>query len=351
MRNITLKDVAMLAGVTASTVSYVLNENKNQKISEETRNKVIDAAAKLNYVPNNAARILKNNRSGNIGVVLGKTLVAERFASTVEGIRSRLFQEGYNVLLCSPDRGSGVYADYLESYLKNFLDGLVFIGKDNVGPTAEEIGILKKFNIPIVIFDCSSNYGLPTIDFDYLGGSYLLTIELLKVGFDKVTYIRPEAENFQEQQREAGVRAAVNENKDIAFEVVKFAIGNDDLVRLDGDIMRYQTSVSMSIDQSLMELLSRTPQNNPGKELVISSWGPIMDRIEEMYKIAHKDVEFASLAEPSTYGNSKKRISYCILDHIKAGAECAEVLLDIINRVPGHNIPIKRIIKVNHVLR
>ncbi len=351
MRNTTLKDVAMLAGVTASTVSYVLNDNKKQSISEETRGRVMDAAAKLNYVPNNAARILKNNRSGNIGVVLGKTLALERFARTVQGIRSRLFQDGYNVLLCSPYRGNGVYADYLESYLKNFLDGLVFIGRDNVGPTAEEIDILKKFRIPLVIFDCFSDEGLSAIDFDYQGGSYSLVKELLEERFDKVTYIRPEAENAQEQLREAGVRAAIMEYEGISFEVARFPIDNADLVMFDGDVENYQTSISNSIDCSLKDILRRKLHEDHSTELVISSWGPIMDRIEEIYNTAGRKVKFASLAEPATYGNAKGRVSYCILDHIGAGAECADLLLDLINGIQDSNVPQRKIIKVNHILR
>ena len=67
---VTIKDVAKVAGVSATTVSYVLNNNENQTISEETKERVLSAAQELRYVPNYAARIMKNSESHCVGVVM-----------------------------------------------------------------------------------------------------------------------------------------------------------------------------------------------------------------------------------------------------------------------------------------
>ena len=56
-----IKDVAKLAGVSITTVSMVLN-NTNNKISEKTRKKVIDAAESLNYNANNFAKALASKK-------------------------------------------------------------------------------------------------------------------------------------------------------------------------------------------------------------------------------------------------------------------------------------------------
>ena len=70
MSRVTSEDVARLAGVSRTTVSFVLNNKPDARISETTRAKVLQAAAKLGYLPNRIAQSLKTNRTGVIGPVL-----------------------------------------------------------------------------------------------------------------------------------------------------------------------------------------------------------------------------------------------------------------------------------------
>ncbi|WP_188187801.1 LacI family DNA-binding transcriptional regulator [Nonomuraea sp. SYSU D8015] len=67
-RRVTSGDVAREAGVSRATVSYVLNDTPHQKIAEETRRRVLDAAARLGYAPSASARALRRGRSD---IVLG----------------------------------------------------------------------------------------------------------------------------------------------------------------------------------------------------------------------------------------------------------------------------------------
>jgi DNA-binding LacI/PurR family transcriptional regulator len=67
-RRVTAMDVAKAAGVSRTTVSYVLNESPHQSIPESTRRRVLDAAARLGYAPFSAARMLATGRSN---LVLG----------------------------------------------------------------------------------------------------------------------------------------------------------------------------------------------------------------------------------------------------------------------------------------
>ena len=58
-KNVTAKDIAKLCGVSQATVSYVINNRQNQKISEETRRKVLDAVEALHYYPNASAKSMR----------------------------------------------------------------------------------------------------------------------------------------------------------------------------------------------------------------------------------------------------------------------------------------------------
>ena len=92
----TLKDVAREAGVTAATVSYVVNNTPGQTVRPETRDRVLAAVAKLNYIPNTHAQTLRSSCIPCVGVVIRKNLAVPRFAQMVFGIQERLEQEGHN---------------------------------------------------------------------------------------------------------------------------------------------------------------------------------------------------------------------------------------------------------------
>ena len=67
---VTIKDVAREAGVAISTVSNVFNNA--DIVSEETKQKVLEAVEKLHYIPNMNAKLLKSNRKNTIGLICNK---------------------------------------------------------------------------------------------------------------------------------------------------------------------------------------------------------------------------------------------------------------------------------------
>lgn len=97
-RRVTAKDVARLAGVSQSTVSYVLNNATNQSISERTKIKVRQAAEELNYTPSAAARTLRKGTSDTILIILRDAQIGELTAQAIEGIVRTLEPHGYSVV-------------------------------------------------------------------------------------------------------------------------------------------------------------------------------------------------------------------------------------------------------------
>ncbi len=68
-RNIGIKDVAVAAGVSVTTVSHVLNKVSYARISPETRDKVRTTAEQLGYGPNRLAQALRTQKTGMLGLV------------------------------------------------------------------------------------------------------------------------------------------------------------------------------------------------------------------------------------------------------------------------------------------
>jgi LacI family transcriptional regulator len=92
-QRVTSKDVAELAGVSRTTVSFVLNEVQDVHISQETRQRVLEAARQLNYYPNAAARSLASRQAGAIGLILCQSpehIIADPFQNTSLPTRSCL---------------------------------------------------------------------------------------------------------------------------------------------------------------------------------------------------------------------------------------------------------------------
>ncbi|MCC7447888.1 MAG: LacI family DNA-binding transcriptional regulator [Anaerolineae bacterium] len=87
----TSRDVAKVAGVTATTVSYVLSGRSDGKdrISAETRQRILDAVKALGYVPNATARSLRKQRTDRIRMFIDSTQQDSCFVNTEDSVPVR----------------------------------------------------------------------------------------------------------------------------------------------------------------------------------------------------------------------------------------------------------------------
>ncbi|NMA17951.1 MAG: LacI family transcriptional regulator [Clostridiaceae bacterium] len=198
-RQVSIKDVASEAGVSASTVSYVLNENPNVTISAETRERVLSAARELNYVPNQAARTLGSSRvmgmteSKLIGIVIPQTepehygarlMFSNPFYSSfLSALELPIRSAGYHLIVSGTNPGQS----YFEIVRSRALDGVIILG---MYPSDDEEEYIS-FNVPTVLVDCYGCdgrffYGVNTDDYK---GGYLATRHLLERGHRKIALV------------------------------------------------------------------------------------------------------------------------------------------------------------------
>ena len=74
MSKVTIKDIAKAAGVSIATVSYVINNKPTEKISDETRKKVLQWVNIFGYVPNASAIAMKTSKTNNIAFISSPNL-------------------------------------------------------------------------------------------------------------------------------------------------------------------------------------------------------------------------------------------------------------------------------------
>lgn len=210
MARATLKDVAQLAGVSTATVSYALSGKRT--ISESTKQRINEAIAQLDYVPDLNARGLSMRDSKLIGVVVPQTEPGERlmfqnsFYSEILGsIEYYARQQGYHILISATDANES----YLTLAKKRNLDGIIVIG---MYPD-EFYQQMKKTQIPIVLIDsyCNDHY-YHNIRIDDAYGSYLATHYMLENGHKEVAFFAGQLkENGVMKKRLLGYQQALEE--------------------------------------------------------------------------------------------------------------------------------------------
>lgn len=127
---VTSKDIARFCNVSQATVSYVLNNKPGIRISEETRSRILAAAKAMKYVPNQAARGMRQRSAHSIGVVVGRNMMNVGFNHILKGIKQTLDANGYSItLLKDPEFDAGstnALPEYLEYIRAGRIDGIAF---------------------------------------------------------------------------------------------------------------------------------------------------------------------------------------------------------------------------------
>ncbi|MEM7345516.1 MAG: LacI family DNA-binding transcriptional regulator [Chloroflexota bacterium] len=194
----TSEDVAQLAGVAQSTVSRVFSNSS--RISEATRQKVLEAASHLGYRPNNLARSLITKQSLLIGIVMAGIDTA--FSPYVlEKLTLRLQADGYKVLLFNV--GQALSADdLLPAALDYQVDGLI---TTSAIVSDEMVEVCARFKTPLILFNRRiKNETINTVNADDYGGGSLAAKAMMAAGIQHPAFISGPTNTSTSQDRRQG---------------------------------------------------------------------------------------------------------------------------------------------------
>lgn len=210
----TIKDIARECGVSVSAVSLALSDKPN-RISKATRQKVMEAAARLNYQPNPAALSLVNRRSKTIGVVLSD-MRNTHIASLFMAINKKIEGKGYS-MVCHilDDREDSSDSEILDLIASENVAGLVWAKPRQSREDTEQEGLLKRIErleVPVITMD-AWNFPCPGLDvcFDYENGAYLATKHLLEYGHRRIGALAGRRDYRVTYERVKGYRRALEE--------------------------------------------------------------------------------------------------------------------------------------------
>jgi LacI family transcriptional regulator len=181
-KRVTSLDVARRAGVSRTTVSFVLNNVAGIQIGEDTRKRVHQAAQDLGYVPDAAAQALASGRSKTIGLLLARRphlIASDMFLTQImEVLVRQVNYQGMRLML-------HVVEDFedRESYLKlvrsNSIDGILYSG-----PRFEDTALLSlvEHGVPTVVMGALPGTNYAYVDVDNRSAAFHAVEHLLQLG-------------------------------------------------------------------------------------------------------------------------------------------------------------------------
>lgn len=190
----TAQDVALVANVSAQTVSRVANGAPN--VRPETRERVLAAMAKVGYAPNAAARALRSGKSNLIGVIvhhMGRTGETH----IVRAVAAAAHHAGHPVALMDATSGRATDLNDAIGRLRTDLAGLIVLGLE----TSDVESVRVPVRMPVVIADSRALIH-PTVGFDQRGGASLAVTHLLGLGHPTVHHLGGPLDSVQAHMRE-----------------------------------------------------------------------------------------------------------------------------------------------------
>lgn len=199
----TIRDVARAAGVSIGTVSAVVN--RAEKVTEETRQRVLRSIAELGYEPNIAARSLKRQRASSIGIII-PDLQNPFFAAVAEGAHTAARKSDVFIVLVTTGRDSHWEEYYCSSLRARRLDGMIVLS----GSGRPNIGLVKLVESGSVVFvdECIPGLDAPFVSAANRKGARLVAGELLHNGHRKLAIVGGPSWLWTSDQRLAGYREA-----------------------------------------------------------------------------------------------------------------------------------------------
>jgi LacI family transcriptional regulator len=212
LKRVTSQDVAKQAGVSRTTVSLVLNKVQGAQISEETRQRVLEVAQELGYVPDAAAQALASRRAQIIGLVLTRSahhIASDIFLTQIlDGLMDVVHAHDMRLLLdiLEPPHQKQAYMDLVRA---KRIDGIILSG-----PRFHDDGLqmLEEHGFPTILMGHMPEAGCCSVDVDNYSAAHRAVSYLIEHGHQTIACItNADLTYTASSERLNGYRAALEE--------------------------------------------------------------------------------------------------------------------------------------------
>ena len=222
-------EVARKAGVSITTVSRTFNPVSDYPVAQATRQRVLAAAAALQYSPSALARALVTRRSRIVGVVVGD-IADPYFAEIARGIEDVARRAGYLVIVCNTSRDPGTERRYVSALRDYRADAILFLGGDileelNRRAFERDLAAVTRQGT-VAVGVAGDRAGLPSFDINHTAAAEEMTRYLVGLGHQRIGFIgglrnvttaRERLAGFQAGMAAAGLNADVVDDGDFTY--------------------------------------------------------------------------------------------------------------------------------------
>jgi LacI family transcriptional regulator len=203
---VSIRDVAERAGVSVATVSNSIN--RPDRVSQNTRAKVLSVIDELGYVRSESARQLRAGHS-RIVALLVLDMGNPFFVDVARGVEDAVRGQGLGVMLCNSNQDESAEALYLSSFAEQRVRGVLITPTDVSGRNLDSF---RRHGIPHVLVDrvLDSGEGC-SVSVDDVTGGALAVRHLIEAGHHRIAYISGPAQLNQCRDRHAGALHALHD--------------------------------------------------------------------------------------------------------------------------------------------
>jgi LacI family transcriptional regulator len=218
MAAVSVRDVALRAGVSVGTVSNAMN--RPDKVSRSTIERVQRAIAELGFVRNDAARQLRAGDSRAVGLII-LDVGNPFFAELARGAEDQADRAGFSIILGNSDEKADRESRYLDLFEEQRMHGVLI---SPFGEVTERLRRLRDRGIPAVLVDRTSpDSSFSSVSVDDIAGGELAVDHLISTGRRHIAYVGGPMEIRQVTDRLEGARRSVTAQPDATLEVIETA--------------------------------------------------------------------------------------------------------------------------------
>ncbi len=208
----TIKDIANKTNLSITTVSLVLN-NKESKISERTKQLVLQTAKELNYRPNQLAIGLVKRHTQTIGLIL-PDITNLFFAELAKAVGDEAARNDYNMILCNSGNLYERDLKNIDMLIDKGVDGIILAAANDCGEQEMEDACrtAERSGVSLVMIDRPFGIkGVGSVSLDNAAGGYLAVKHLIDSGHVNIGFITGPITVSFAQERMLGAKRAMAE--------------------------------------------------------------------------------------------------------------------------------------------
>ena len=308
---LTLREIAKMAKVSHTTVARVLSND--QRVREETKNRILSLVNKLGYKPDARVRHLVLKRSNLIGLVVAD-ISNPFYAELARGIEDKAHQEGYNVIFCSTDNKPERMETYVHLMIDVGVDGFIFTSARLREPLIEKL-IAER--LPLVLVNRKlSGEAFNYVVLNNVKGAYEVTKHLINLGYRKIAIIDGPSNVSTGLDRLRGYQRAL---KDHQIPLNPDYIIHGPFARVTG----YDGA------RRLLEMENRPEAIFGGSDYIAMG---VIDAVEEMGLRVPEDVGLVGFDDTEFASNQRIRLTTVSQNKYDMGNLGVQILIDLIER-------------------